>query len=152
MGNLKKFEKVWASNTSFADVAIKSPSNVELIEVSNTPIVAVPHLMPVKSAKNTAKATGTKALMIPNKIAPDIFARTRIPKLIGASNSLSNERPLLSNVIVTASMEVVPNNMLIAIRPGNNSFISTFCDERMYCMSVHEIGKMIPQLMFGGLR
>jgi len=33
MGNLKKFENVWASNTSFADTAINNPSKAEVIAI-----------------------------------------------------------------------------------------------------------------------
>ena len=74
-------------------------------------------MIPPRLTKKDAKITGTKAFRQPNRTAPDILARTSMLKLTGASSSLSKERPLLSNVMVTASMEVV-QRMLIAIKPG----------------------------------
>jgi hypothetical protein len=41
-------------------------------------------------------------------MAPVVFASIKRFKLIGASNSLSNDLLFLSNVIVTASIDVVP--------------------------------------------
>ncbi len=52
-------------------------------------------------------------------------------KLIGANNNLSKECPFLSKVIVTASIDVVPNNTLIAIKPGRNSIIPISPCERI---------------------
>jgi hypothetical protein len=53
--------------------------------------------------------------------------------------------------MVTASIDVVPNKTLIEIRPGSSSKMLP-PGERMSCMSVHERGKMMPQLIFGGFR
>jgi hypothetical protein len=36
MGKRKKFEKVWASNTSFTETAMNRPRNVELIAMRTT--------------------------------------------------------------------------------------------------------------------
>jgi len=71
---------------------------------------------------------------------------TNVLILIGAINNLSNERLLLSNVIVTASIEVVPNNTLIAIKPGSNPSIPISPCERISCISVQESGNIIPNL------
>jgi len=152
IGNLKKFENVWASNTSFADTAINKPSKAEVIAIKITAASVIPQLIPLKFMKNAAKITGTNALRIPNKIAPRILAMTNVLILIGAINNLSNERLLLSNVIVTASIEVVPNNTLIAIKPDSNSSIPISPCERISCISVQESGNIIPQLIFGGFK
>jgi hypothetical protein len=108
IGNLKKLENVCASNTSLTETAIKSPRKVEVIAIKTTPINVVNQLMPDKSTMNEANTTGIKALIIPKKMAPVVFASIKRFKLIGASNSLSNDLLFLSNVIVTASIDVVP--------------------------------------------
>ncbi|MPN22558.1 hypothetical protein SDC9_169941 [bioreactor metagenome] len=155
MGNRKKLEKVCASNTSFAETAITSPKSVEVTAISNTASRTEPQLIPARSTKNAAKITGTKALSSPKRIAPESLAATMLLREIGANRSRSNERPLRSKVMVTASMEVVPNRTLIAISPGSISRISerfTPPEERINCISVHDRGKMMPQLILGGLR
>lgn len=152
IGNLKKFEKVWASNTSLADTAINRPNKEEVIAINMTAMTVIFQLIPIKFVKNAAKTTGTKALIIPNNIAPNILATTNMFILIGANNNLSNERPLRSKVIVTASIEVVPNNTLMAIKPGSNSKIPTSPWERISCINVQESGKIIPQLILGGFK
>jgi len=121
IGNLKKFEKVCASNTSFADTAINKPNKAELTAIKITAITTALQLILLKLMKNAAKIIGTNALKMPNNIAPSIFANTRILILTGASNNLSKERALLSKVMVTASIEVVPNRTLIPVKPGSSS-------------------------------
>ena len=106
MGKRKKFERVCASNTSFAETAISKPIKVEVRAIKKTAVNRIPQLIPPRLTKKDAKITGTKAFRQPNRTAPDILARTSMLKLTGASSSLSKERPLLSNVMVTASMEV----------------------------------------------
>jgi hypothetical protein len=152
MGNLKKLEKVWASNTSLADTAINKPNRAEVNAIKKTAMITRGQYVPLKSAKFAAKATGTKAFTIPKIIAPDNLAKTSVLILIGARSNLSKERDLFSKVIVTASIEVVPNRMLIAIKPGSNSIISTFPGERTSCISVQDSGKIMPQLIFGGFK
>lgn len=62
MGNLKKLESVWASNTSFAETAISSPNRVEVTAIRNTANNTTPQLIPVRSTKKDANNIGTKAL------------------------------------------------------------------------------------------
>ena len=155
IGNLKKFENVCASKISLAETAIINPSSVEVTAIKNTARNTAPQLMPERSMKNAAKITGTNALNNPNNIAPDSFAITNVLKEMGASSNRSKDLPLRSNVLVTASIEVVPNNTLMPIRPGSSCFISeifTLPVVRISCISVHDSGKMMPQLMLGGLR
>lgn len=144
MGNLKKLDRVWASNTSLTDTATNKPSKAEVIAIKTTPIMVILQLTPLRSTRNAAKITGTKALTMPNRIAPSIFAKTNILILIGANNNLSKDLLLFSNVMVTASMDVVPNNMLMAIKPGNSSTICISPDKRIICIKVQERGKIIP--------
>lgn len=151
MGKRKKFENVCASNTCFADTAINSPVNDEVTAIIKIAGIKSPHFTALRSIKKLAKMTGTNALKMPNIIVPVIFASTITLILIGASRSRSNDLPLRSNVIVTASIEVVPNKTLIEIRPGSSSDIFP-PGERMSCISVQERGKMMPQLMLGGFR
>lgn len=151
IGKRKKFEKVCASKICFADTAISKPIRVDVIAISSTASNTTAQFTTPKFTKKAAKITGTKALNIPNTIAPVIFANTIVLRLIGASSNLSNECPLRSKVIVTANMEVVPKSTLMAIRPGSNS-IRFPSGERISCINVQDKGKMIPQLIFGGLR
>lgn len=151
MGKRKKFERVCASNTCSADTAIKSPISAELIAIINTAGNIIPKLTPPKSIKKLANITGTKALKIPNRIVPAILAKTIRFMLIGANKRRSKDLPLRSKVIVTANIDVVPNKILIAIKPGKSSKIFS-PGERISCIKVQERGKMIPQLILGGLR
>jgi hypothetical protein len=91
-------------------------------------------------------------LKIPNNIAPVIFAVISSSILIGANNNLSKERDFLSNVMVTESMEVVPNRMDIATIPLNTSSILNTVLVLINIISIHANGKTIPQLIFGGFR
>ena len=91
IGNLKKLENVCASNTSFADTAINNPNKAEVIAIKTTAITVIAQLIPFKFMKKAAKTRGTKALNIPNNIAPSILANTKVLMLIGANNNLSNE-------------------------------------------------------------
>ncbi|MPN42601.1 hypothetical protein SDC9_190158 [bioreactor metagenome] len=128
---------------------------MEVTAIRNIASTIAPQLIPARSTKNAAKTTGTKALNKPNRTAPDILAATMVFRLIGASKRRSKERPFRSKVMVTASMDVVPNRTLIAISPGSISLMSamsTFPVERIICISVHESGKIMPQLMLGGFR
>lgn len=155
MGNRKKLENVCASNTSFAETAINRPRSVEVTAIKKTASSTTPQLITARSIKKDANITGTKALNRPNNIAPESFAATIVLREIGASRSRSKERPFLSKVMVTASIEVVPNSTLMAIRPGSNARISDRFippDDLINCISVQDSGNMIPQLMFGGFR
>jgi hypothetical protein len=80
-------------------------------------------LTPDRSTKKEAKRTGTKALTMPKRIAPVVLEIIRRLRLIGASRSLSKDRFFLSKVMVTASIDVVPNNIEIDITPGSISLI-----------------------------
>lgn len=71
---------------------------------------------------------------------------------MGASSSLSKDLPFLSKVIVTASMDVVPKRMDIAMIPGRISLISTSIFDLNKNISVQANGNIIPQLILGGLR
>jgi hypothetical protein len=71
---------------------------------------------------------------------------------MGASNKRSNERLLRSKVMVTANIEVVPNKTERDITPGKIPRISTPKEDRKKNIKVHEIGKIIPQLILGGFK
>jgi hypothetical protein len=109
-------------------------------------------LIPERSTIKEAKKTGMKALIIPNTIAPVVLANINRFRLIGASNSLSNDRLFLSKVIVTASIEVVPNKTDKAMTPGRMTLISTSFADLIKNISVQDMGKIIPQLILGGFR
>ena len=51
-------------------------------------------------------------------------------------------------------MEVVPNKMLMATRPGKSDLrsVSSAAGVRTSCISVQEKGKIMPQLILGGFR
>lgn len=152
IGNLKKFEKVCASKTSFADTAIKIPSKVDTIDNIIIPLNNKSQFNTEALKYNTDIKIGIKLFKIPNKIAPDIFAKTSRLMHIGASNNLSNERALLSNVMVTESIEVVPNRIDIATIPGNTSLISKADFDFIKSINIHAKGKIMPQLIFGGFK
>src|SRR5690554_2317735 len=152
IGKRKKFENVCASNTSFTETAINKPKKVEVTAIKNTPKNVDSQFMPDRSTMNEANRTGINALMIPKRMAPVVFASMSRFKLSGASNRRSNERLFLSKVIVTDSIEVVPKRIDRAITPGRISLRSTVLSDLAKNMSVHEIGKIIPQLILGGLR
>lgn len=103
--------------------------------MKNAPIRTIPQFTPDKSIMNAAKI-----------IEPIVLASTIVLKLMGASNNLSKERPFHSKVIVTASMEVVPNRMLKDISPGRMSLTSTVCLERIKSINAQTRGKMMPSL------
>ena len=152
IGNRKKFEKVCASKTSLTDTAINRPRKVDVTAIKNTPKIIDSQFIPERSTTNEAKRTGINALMIPKRIAPVVFANISKFRLTGASKRRSNERLFLSKVIVTESMEVVPNKMDSAITPGSMPLMSTALSDLTKNMSVHDNGKIMPQLMFGGFR
>jgi hypothetical protein len=85
-------------------------------------------------------------------MAPLVLASIKRFKSIGAKRSLSKERLLLSKVIVTASIEVVPKRMDRLITPGSRSRTFTAVGDLKKNMSVQATGKTSPQLMFGGFR
>ena len=90
--------------------------------------------------------------MTPKIIAPVVLANIKRFKLMGASSKRSKERLLRSKVMVTASIEVVPKRTERAMTPGKILLISTALSERTKNINVQEMGKMIPQLILGGLR
>jgi len=151
IGKRKKLKKVWASNTSLTEIAMNKPKKVEVIEISTIPKIADNQSIPDISATNEANNIGTKALTIPNTIAPVVLASIRRLRLMGASNSLSKERLFLSKVIVTASIEVVPNRTDKAITPGKIPLIFKVLSDRMKNIRVQARGKIMPQLILGGL-
>lgn len=102
--------------------------------------------------KSVDTSTGAMLLKTPKRIAPVILAKTSSSILNGAIISLSNDRDFLSKVIVTESMDVVPNKIDIATIPGNISLISNAIPVLTNIMSIQAKGKMIPQLIFGGFK
>jgi head-tail adaptor len=153
IGKRKKLENVWASNTSLDDTAIKSPKSVDTIAIriiaGTTKIQAIPE----RSARKAAISTGTKALTIPKRIAPEVLASIRSSSDIGASSNLSKERLRLSNVIVTDKTDVVPKRMEIVITPGNRDRTpSSPLPDLIKNMPVQTIGNIMPQEMLGGFR
>ena len=152
IGNLKKFENVCASNTSLTDTAINKPKNVEVIAINITLPSTNSQLIPDKLIKKDANITGIKALIMPNRMAPVVFDSISKFKLIGASKSLSKELFFLSKVIVTASIEVVPNNIDIDITPGSISLIPKSDCDLIKNINVQATGNIMPQLMLGGFK
>lgn len=152
MGNLKKLENVIASKTSLTETAINNPRKVDVTAIKITLIITGTQLIPDRLIKNNEKTIGTNAFKIPNIIAPAVFAIISKFKSIGASSSLSKDPPFLSKVMVTASMDVVPKRIHIAIIPGRIPLMSTSVFERNKNISVQANGNMIPQLILGGLR
>ncbi len=152
IGKRKKLEYVCASNTSLTETAINRPRKVDVTAIRATLIMADSQFMPDKSTNNEAKKTGMKALRMPNRIAPDVFANINRFKLMGASNNLSKDRLFRSKVMVTANIEVVPNNTDKDITPGRIPLMSTALSDRMKNISVQDIGNIIPQLILGGFK
>jgi hypothetical protein len=153
IGKRKKLEKVWASNTSLAETEIKRPRKVDTIPMRIMAGTTSDQAIPDMSARNAAIAIGTNALTIPNKIAPEVLANMSNSREMGARSSLSNDRFRLSKVKVTDNSEVVPNNMEIVTTPGKSSIIfSSPVPDLIKNIPVQASGKIIPQLMFGGLR
>ena len=153
IGNLKKFENVCASKTSLTATAINRPRNVDTTAIRMTARRKTDHTIPERSTRNTAIITGTKALVIPNNIAPDVFANMRSSSDMGARSNLSNDRFFFSKVTVTASMDVVPNRIDMATTPGSTAMRSSILlPDLIKNIAVHANGKKSPQLMFGGLR
>jgi hypothetical protein len=145
-------EYVCASNTSFADTDMNNPSNVDITDKKIIPIIRTIQLATTALKYRTENNIGIMLLKIPNNMAPLIFAVINHSILIGATNNRSNERDFLSNVMVTDSMDVVPNRMDIATIPGKTSSILKAVLVFTNIISIHANGKIIPQLIFGGLR
>ena len=153
IGKRKKLEKVWASNTSLADTEIKSPRKVDTIPMRMMAGTTKDQAIPDISVRNAAITIGTNALTIPNKIAPEVLASISNSREIGARSSLSNDRFRLSKVRVTDSKEVVPNSIEIVTTPGKSSnTLSRPSPDLIKNIPVQASGKIIPQLILGGLR
>ena len=131
IGNLKKFEKVCASKTSLAETAINNPRKADVTAINTTPANVNSQFIPGKSIINDANNTGIKAFIIPIIIAPVVLASIKRFKLMGASSNLSNDLLLLSKVMVTASIDVVPKRTDNAITPGRIPRMSTSLFERI---------------------
>jgi len=71
MGKRKKFENVCASKTSLTETAMSRPRKVDATAISTTAGTMAVQATPERSARNTARMTGTKALAVPKRIAPD---------------------------------------------------------------------------------
>ncbi len=153
IGNRKKFENVCASKTSLTPTAIKSPRKVEAIEIRTIAKNKTNQEIPERSTKNAAIIRGTKALKIPKRIAPLVLAIIKTSSEIGARRSLSKVRFFFSKVTATARRDVVPNIIEIAITPGRIDIrLSNPLPDLIKNIPDHAKGKIIPQLMFGGLR
>ena len=153
IGNLKKFENVCASKTSFVETAINSPRNVETIAIRIIAGITIIQDIVERSVKKRAKTIGTTAFTDPKKMAPEVLANIRSFKEIGARSNLANELFFFSNVIVTANIEVVPNKTERAITPGKSEgMLSSPRPDLIKNIPVQAIGKIRPQLIFGGLR
>jgi len=152
MGKRTKLEKVWASNTSLTDTEIKRPKKVEVTAIKTILRMVVSQLTPERSTIKEAMMAGTMAFKIPKMIAPVVLASINRFRLIGASNNLSKERLLRSKVMVTASMEVVPNRTAKDMTPGRILLISIALSDRTKNISVQAKGKIRPQLILGGFK
>jgi hypothetical protein len=145
MGNLKKLENVCASKTSLVETAINNPKKVDVTAISTTLINVDNQFISKRSTTNEAKNRGIKALMIPKRIDPVVLASINRFRLMGANSNLSKDLLFLSKVIVTESMDVVPNKTDKAITPGSIPRISTLLVDLIKNISVQDIGKIIPQ-------
>jgi hypothetical protein len=153
IGKRKKLENVWASNTSLTETAMKSPKNVDTTPIRIIAGITRAQAMPERSARKAAMTTGTKALTIPKRIAPDVLASIRSSSDMGARSSLSKERLRLSKVIVTDSMDVVPKRMEIVMTPGKRArTLSSPLPDFIKNMPVQARGNIMPQETLGGLR
>ena len=119
IGNLKKLEKVCASKTSLTDTAMNNPRKVEDTAIRMMLGIIRLQVATERSIRNDAIKIGTKAFAIPKRIAPEVFASIKSSSEIGDSKSLSKERFFFSKVIVTASIEVVPNRTDTDTTPGS---------------------------------
>jgi hypothetical protein len=109
--------------------------------------------IPDISVRNVAINMGMNAFTIPKSIAPEVLANMSNSRGIGARRSLSNDLFRLSKVRVTDSKEVVPNSIEIVTTPGKNcNTLSTPSPDLIKNIPVQASGKIIPQLMLGGLR
>ena len=102
---------------------MKRPRNVETIAIKPMAGIIMAQEIPERSVRIRARIIGIKALTEPNIIAPVVLESMRSFREIGARSKRSNDRFFFSNVIITESMEVVPNNTEIAITPGSSSGI-----------------------------
>jgi hypothetical protein len=153
IGNRKKLENVWASNTSLTETAINNPRNVDTMLMRTTAGKTRYQVAPDKSTKKDAIIRGTSVFSIPKIIAPVVLASISNSNDIGARSNLSNDRLRLSKVMVTESIEVVPKRMEIVTTPGRtDKMLSQPLPDLMKNMPVHARGKIIPQLILGGLR
>lgn len=153
MGKRKKFENVWASNTSLTETAMKSPRNVDTTPIRIIAGIIRPQVMPERSTRKAAMTTGTKALTTPKRIAPDVLASIKSSSDMGASSNLSKERLRLSKVMVTANIDVVPKRIEIVITPGRSErTLSNPLPDLIKNIPVQAKGNIIPQEMLGGFR
>jgi hypothetical protein len=153
IGKRKKLENVWASNTSLTETAMKSPNKVDTMAIRTIAGITRAQAIPESSARKAAIITGTKALTMPKRIAPEVLATIRSSSDIGARSNLSKERLRLSKVIVTDSMDVVPKRMAIVMTPGRrDKMLSSPLPDLMKNMPVQARGNIMPQEMLGGLR
>jgi hypothetical protein len=153
IGKRKKLEKVCASKISLTETAMKSPRKVDTIPMRIIVGTTRDQAIPERSDRNAAITIGTKALAIPKRIAPEVLASMRSSREMGARSNLSNDRLRFSNVMVTASMDVVPKSIEMVITPGRSvRILSSPLPDLMKNMPVHARGNIMPQLMLGGLR
>ena len=75
MGNLKKLEKVWASNTSLTETAINKPRKVEVTAIRITPDKTTGQLIPDKSTRKEASSTWYKSIDDPEKYSTGSFCK-----------------------------------------------------------------------------
>src|SRR4030043_73505 len=77
IGKRKKLEKVWASKISLTETAMKSPRKVDTIPMRMIAGTTRDQAITDRLARNAAMTTGTKALAIPKRIAPEVLASMR---------------------------------------------------------------------------
>jgi len=153
IGNRKKLENVCASNTSLTETAINSPKKVELMAMSTIVGTRTYQFIADKSVKNNATKIGTRAFIVPNRIAPDVLANIKSSSEMGASRRRSKDLPFFSKVTVTERTLVVPKRILSATRPGSKSgSLSIPMPERIKNIVIQTKGNSSPQLILGGFR
>ena len=132
--------------------SLNRPRKVEVNAISTIAGNTAAQIIPDRSAKNTAMIIGTNALATPNNMAPDVLDSIRRFSGIGANRSLSKERLLFSNVMVTASKEVVPKRIEMLTTPGRiPGTLSRPVPDLMKNIPVQASGNSSPQLILGGL-
>jgi len=105
-------------------------------------VTMLPIFTALRLIKKLAKMTGTNALNIPNTIVPH-FCQDHRTKADRRQKKSFKRSAASFKVMVTASIDVVPNNTLMAIRPG--ATLKAFLPEADELHKCPRERKVIPQ-------